>query len=79
MSIAEPLQAGDHIARSFRHISWVRFELSATGTRAEVHGVRHRLPVTVPASVDAALALAAAGVPAVVVGPDQSPSGQDQG
>jgi hypothetical protein len=71
MSIAEPLQAGDHITRSFRHISWIRFELSASGTRAEVHGVRHRLPVTVPASLEAALALAASGIPTVVVGPDQ--------
>lgn len=54
------------IAGGYRHVSWVRIALHDDGPRAVVHGQRHRLPVTAPLPVDAALGLARAGVPTLV-------------
>jgi hypothetical protein len=60
-------RAGRELAACFRRLSWARLELTATGPRGSVNGVRHRLPVTVPVPVDAVLGLAQRGVPTLVV------------
>lgn len=49
-----------------RRIGWVRVIVDDDGTRAEVSGVGHRLPRTVPVPLAVAAALAAAGVPLLV-------------
>ena len=60
-------RAGRELAASFRRLSWARLELTATGPRSSVSGIRHRLPVTVDVPVDAVLGLAQRGVPTLVV------------
>jgi hypothetical protein len=60
-------QAGQLVSAGFRRMSWASIQLHQDGPRASVHGVRHRLPTTSPAPVDAVLALARRGVPTVVV------------
>lgn len=60
-------QAARRVQASFHRISWARLHLHDDGPRGSVDGVRHRLPVSVPVPVDAVLALAAGGVPTLVV------------
>jgi hypothetical protein len=67
LAVVPDALAGRRIAGSFRRVSWACIELHDDGPRASVNGLRHRLPVTVPVPVDAALALAQDGVPTVVV------------
>jgi hypothetical protein len=59
--------AARRVATSFRRISWASLELHDDGPRGTVHGLRHRLPVTVPVPVDVVLSLSLQGVPTVVV------------
>ncbi|OWY58736.1 hypothetical protein B7486_78365, partial [cyanobacterium TDX16] len=59
--------AARRVAASFRRISWASLELHDDGPRATVHGLRHRLPVTVRVPVDVVLSLSRMGVPIVVV------------
>jgi hypothetical protein len=59
--------AGRRLIGTFRRIAWARLDLAPDGPRGQVHGLRHRLPVTVDVPVDTVLALASAGVPTVVV------------
>jgi hypothetical protein len=51
-----------------RRVAWVQVMVDEHGeyTRAEAHGIGHRLPSTVPIPLSAAAALAAAGVPVLV-------------
>jgi hypothetical protein len=63
--------AGRRLIGTFRRIAWARLELAPDGPRGEVHGLRHRLPVTVDVPVGTVLALASAGVPTVVVATEE--------
>jgi len=59
--------AGRRLIGTFRRVAWARLDLAPDGPRGQVHGLRHRLPVSVDVPVDTVLALASAGVPTVVV------------
>ena len=49
-----------------RHISWVQVIHDGGTVRAVAHGLRHRLPATVPITLRQAAALTGRGVPLVV-------------
>ena len=49
-----------------RRVDWVRIVVEARGARAEVQGVRHRRPVTLPVSLGVAGRLVAGGARLVV-------------
>jgi len=55
-------------ALGMRRVSWVQILVDEGGeySRAEAHGIGHRLPRTVPIPLSAAAALAAQGVPLLV-------------
>ncbi len=51
------------LALAFRRIDAVRITVGQPGTQAEVYGIGHRFPATVPVSLSLAARLVQSGVP----------------
>lgn len=62
LDITADFARGRLVARSFRRIGHVELVDGPDGLRARLHGIRHRLPVSTPVPLAAALAIAAGGV-----------------